>query len=143
MKKYIITPTLFLIALILLSYCEHPTEFKRDNVADPQGINFGIKIANPKNNEVVNGIFDINIIPKDSSTQFNLKFIEVFLDDSLISTNTNIPFTIQSNTDRMKNGFHTIKCIIYSKDKRKNEDTIQIFVGTQETREKYFQKITQ
>jgi hypothetical protein len=138
MKKYFITPSLFLITLFILSHCEHPTEFKRDNVDDPQGINFGIIIKNPKNNEIVNGIFDITIIAKDSSTQFNLKSIEVFIDDSLISNSAKIPFNVQSNTDKMKNGFHTIKCRIYTKDKRKNEETIQIFAGPQETQKKIF-----
>ena len=113
MKNNLKVILLALFSTLFFTQCEHPSEFKRDNPQDPIGINFGIEIKDPKFNEIISGICPIKIFPADSSTQFNLKFVDVFVDDSLITTSNKIPLNYELNTDRFKYGFHKIKCKIY------------------------------
>ncbi|MBK8946631.1 MAG: hypothetical protein IPM32_15355 [Ignavibacteriae bacterium] len=129
MKNIIKTLSLTIVFALLLINCEHPSEFKRDNNFDRLGINFGIEIKGPKQNEIVDGNFSIKIVPKDSSTQFNLKIMDVFIDDSLVASSSKIPFTIETNTNRIKYGFHILKCKIYTKDSREDEEFVQFFHG--------------
>ena len=129
MENKIINYIIKISFIILIISCDHPAEFIRNNINDPHGIYFGILISKPITDESISGIYPITIEAEFLSTPFNLERLYLYINDSLLTTGTEIPFSYALKSNNLDYGFYNIKCLAYSKDGRIVEESVEVFHG--------------
>lgn len=85
-----------------------------------------VRIINPANNSIVNGIITISAEAEDNVA---VSRVEFYLDDKLISTNTAPPYEVKLDTNSLSNRNHTIEVKAYDEAGNTGHETISITVN--------------
>jgi hypothetical protein len=125
MSKNIKALWLAIFSTILFTYCEHPSEFKRDKRLEIDDVNFTVKIIKPEQNETISEFLEIRVEAVDTSIQFVFDSLQILIDNSLITSSKEVPFDYYVDAKNLNNGNLTLTCKVYNWNETFSEKSVQ------------------